>query len=281
VPVRKGQCPRSYGAERPRALAAVRQGRDALGELPQRPPGRGAAAGLDVGGQAQDRFSGGVRAVDDEPRRRAPAVDRLPGAVPVQDLSIEGGDGQVEPLPQEVRERRIGAPPGGVALAERPHHAGQPVRRAAVGRIGQLRRLGARVEGAVRLHPEDHVAGVRPGRRLQVGQAAQQRIRRGPAARGAGLPPVPQVHHRRARDVVGVEGTLAVGVVGRIVGPAADPPVRSVRIRLGIGPQHADAGRLGEPVGGVTRNRGHGDGVTQEVQVGEVGELCRSGLDRC
>ena len=223
VPVRAGQRPRQHAAEGPGAGVAAGHLRDAVGEPGQHVPGLVGAAGALVGDQPEHRLGGGVGALGDQPGRGAPAVDLEVLPVPAQHLAVERGDGQVEPVLQEAGERGVGVPEGGVPLAERPDGAGQPVGRVAVGRVGQLLRLGARVQGAVGLHPEHDVAGVRAGRGLQVGETAEHLEGAGAARRGAGLPPVAQVHDGGAGHVVGVERALPVGVGGRVVGAAADP----------------------------------------------------------
>src|SRR5665648_404396 len=80
--------------------------------------------------------------------------------------------------------------------------------------VGQLDRFGARVERAVRLHPEDDVAGVVAGCCLHVGERAQQLVRVLAADAVPGELPVAQVDHGRPAQVVRVEGPLAPGVGG-------------------------------------------------------------------
>src|SRR5665648_1078518 len=96
------------------------------------------------------------------------------------------------------------------AVAERPHRTGDPVGLPGVAGVGQLDRFGARVERAVRLHPEDDVAGVVAGCCLHVGECAQQLVRVLAAVVVPGELPVAQVHHGRPAEVVRVEGPLAL-----------------------------------------------------------------------
>ena len=104
----------------------------------------------DVRREAEDGLGGGVRAVGDQPRRRRLAVDVQVLAVLVEDLPVDRADRQLEPVAEEARERGVGLLEGRVALAERPDRAGQPVGRVAVGRVGQLHRLGAAGSGCRR-----------------------------------------------------------------------------------------------------------------------------------
>ena len=272
VPHRAGQRPGADRSHRPGPGVATAELGDALAEPSQRGARGRRAAGADVRREPQDSLGRGVRPVGDEPGRRFLAVDVEVLAVLVEDLPVHGSDGELEPVAQEARERRVGAAEGGVALAERPDGAGQPVGRVAVGRVGLLGGLGTRVQGAVGLHPQDDVAGVGAGRGLQVGQAAQQVVRRLPARGRAGGPPVAQVDDRGPADVVGVERPLPPRVGRRVVDAAAHVPEAAVGVGLGVGPQHADRGLVREPVGRVVSlGRGsHRD--RQPVEVGQVGE---------
>ena len=60
--------------------------------------------------------------------------DELVLPVAGQHLPVERSDGQIQALLEEGGEGRVGAAEVGVALAERPDGAGQPVRGAGVGR---------------------------------------------------------------------------------------------------------------------------------------------------
>jgi hypothetical protein len=80
---------------------------------------------------------------------------------------------------------------------------------------------------------------------------------------------VTQVHDRGAGHVVGVEGALAVGVGVGVVGAAAHAGQHPVA-RLGVGPQDADLGVLGEGVRRVVQLRRWGHGAAQPVEVVEV-----------
>ena len=253
VPHRAGQRPGADRSHRPGPGVAAAHLRDALAELSQRGARGRRAARADVRREPEDRLGRGVRTVGDEPGGGLLAVDVEVLAVRVEDLPVHGPDGELEPVAQEARERRVGAAEGRVALAERPDRAGQPVGRVAVGRVGLLGGLGARVQGAVGLHPQHDVAGVRAGRGLQVGQAAQHLVRRLPARGRAGGPPVAQVDDRGPADVVGVERALAPRVGRRVVGAAADVLEGAVGVGLGVGPQHADRGFVREPVRRVVR----------------------------
>ncbi len=131
---------------------------------------------------------------------------------------------------------------------------------------------GLLVQGAVGLLPEHHVAGVRAGRGLQVGQPAEHREGLPTARVVAGLLPVAQVDHGGARDVVGVERALVVGVGVGVVRPAADPLVAATVLVLGVGPEHADLRLRPDPVRRVARLRRRRHAVAQEVEVREVRE---------
>ena len=156
--------------------------------------------------QPEHRLGARIRAVDDQPERHAHAVGRPVLAVPRQHLAVDRGAGERHPLAEEGRERRVGAVggEGRVALTERPERAGQPVARARVRRVGQLDDHGARVELAVGLHPEHHVARVRAVGGLEVGERAQELVggvddssRHPSAASGAGTRPPRERCRRR------------------------------------------------------------------------------------
>src|SRR5665648_437665 len=149
---------------------------------------------------------------------------------------------------------------------ERPDPVGLP----GVAGVGQLDRFGARVERAVRLHPEDDVAGVVAGCCLHVGERAQQLVRVLAADAVPGELPVAQVDNGRPAEVVRVEGALAPGVRGGGVRAATDPCVRPAGTEVGVGPDHAELGGVGEPVRGVTGLLRRRHRVTEEVQVGQV-----------
>ena len=174
-------------------------------------------------GQTQDRLGRGVGAVGDQPGRRTPPVDVEVAAIGIQHLPVDRVDGQGETSLEETGERRVGLLERGVPLPQRPDRAGEPVRRVAVRRVGQLDRLRARVQGAVGLHPQHDVAGVPAGDGLQVGQATQHLERARSAGRVLGLLPVADVDDGGARQVVGVERALSVGVLAASYGP---PPMR-------------------------------------------------------
>ena len=231
VPVRARERPRQHPAEGPGPGVATGELGDAVGEAGQGVAGSGgvAATGADVGGQAEHGLGGGVGALGDQPRGRPAAVDLEVLAVVDEHLAVDRVDGEVHPVGEEAGEVRVGVPEGGVALAEGPDRACQPVGRLAVARVGQLDRLGARVEGAVGLHPQHDVAGVGAGDGLQVGQAAQHLVGRVAAVRRPGLLPVADVDDRGAGHVVGVERPLAPGVGGRVVRAAPDAPERCRR----------------------------------------------------
>ena len=191
--IERRQRPRQHRAERP-AAARRRRPCSAMpsASFAQRVAGRGRRRRprRTPPGRARPRRSRRRRR---RPARRACAGRRLSGRCrsASSDLAVDGADREVEPVARGrprtpvAGRRRL---EGGVALAERPDGARQPVGRVAVGRVGQLHRIGARVQRAVGLHPEHDVAGVRAGRGLQVGQAAQQLVglRRGcPSSRSA------------------------------------------------------------------------------------------------
>ncbi len=264
---------------RPGARGAGTHVGDAVGQLGERAAGDGAAAGLDVGGQAEHGLRTGIGIAGDQPRRHPQAVRELVLPVAGQHLPVERRDGQIQALPEEGGEGGVGAAEVGVALAERPDGAGQPVRGARVGGIRRVGGGGRGVETAVGLHPQHDIAGVRSGRGLQVGQPAQQLVGLVAAVLIAELHPVPQVDDRGAGDVVGVVGALPVGVVRGVVGAAAGDLVAAGGQVVGVDPQHSDRGLAAEQVGGVSglRRRGHRGG--EEVQVRQVGQ--RRGRRRC
>jgi hypothetical protein len=83
---------------------------------------------------------------------------------------------------------------------------------------------------------------------------------------------VPQIDHGGTADVVGVEGALTVGVGRRVVVSAADSLVRSVRLPVGVRPQHTEV-RLGVlPVGCVAGLFRRPDRGAKEVEVCEIRE---------
>ena len=226
VPDRARQHPRPHGTERPAAGVTATQGGDAGRQLHQGVPRRGCGRpGPDVRRQTEHRLRGRVAPVDHEPGGRLLAVDVPELPVTRQRLTLQRVDAQVEPVLEEPGKGRVRATEGRVALAQRPHRARQPVGLGTVRRIGLLMDHRARVEGAVRLHPEHDVAGVGAGGGLEVGHCAQQVERLGPAGPVAGLLPVPQVDDRGAGDVVGVEGALPPGSVAVGVAAAADQVV--------------------------------------------------------
>ena len=253
VPHRLGPRPREHGTERPGARVAGPHRGDALTELSHHVPSASVAGRRHIGGQSEQRLTGRVGAIDDEPRRHGHPVDVEPVAVANQHLTLDGVEGEVETITQERGELRVARGEGRVGLTERPDRPGQPVRVVAVGRIGKLDRLGARVERAVRLHPQHHVARIRPVDGLHEGQPPQQLVGRPPARLRAGRLPVPHVDHRRARDVIGVEGALSPRVSDRVVDAAPDPSIASVGLPIGVRPQHTDGGLLGQSVGGSDR----------------------------
>ena len=209
VPDRSRQPPGPHGTERPAARVAATQGGHGRRELDQRVPRRGGGRpGPDVRREAEHRLCGRVAAVDNQPGRRLLAVDVPELPVTRQRLALQGRDAQVQPVLEKAGEDGVGATEGRVALTQRPDRAGQPVGLGAVRRVGLLVNDGARVQGAVRLHPEHDVAGVGAGRGLEVPHRAQQVEGLGPTRGLAGLLPVPQVDDRRAGDVVGVERAL-------------------------------------------------------------------------
>ena len=78
---------------------------------------------------------------------------------------------------QEGGELRVAVAERGVALAERPDGAGQPVRRAAVGRVRAAPRVALGFSVPSGCIQSTTLPALRAGRRLQVGQAAQQLVR--------------------------------------------------------------------------------------------------------
>jgi hypothetical protein len=72
-------------------------------------------------------------------------------------LTLDRAEREVETVAEEAGERRVAAEEGGVCLTERPDRPRQPVRRSAVGRVGEFDGFGARVQRAVGLHPQHHV----------------------------------------------------------------------------------------------------------------------------
>ncbi len=88
-----------------------------------------------------------------------------------------------------------------------------------------------------------------------------------------------QVHHGRAGDVVGVVGALLVGI-GRRVVATPDPLEAAVVLVVGVDPEHADIGVLGEPIGGVRGRRPHCHPVGQEVEMSQVRQPLRRGGGR-
>ena len=141
--------------------------------------GGGGAAGPDVGREPEDRLGGGVGALGDQPGRGTAAVD----------LEVAAVLGRA-PAGRSRRPRGPCAAEEGARTRGRRAGTRRTPRRAprSCGRASRTRRcrtgpgssfgLGARVQGAVGLHPEHHVAGVRAGGGLQVGQAAQHLERR-------------------------------------------------------------------------------------------------------
>lgn len=281
VPVRARPGPRHERPERPLPRVAQWHGRDPVGELPQRAPPLTRPPGLGVRAQPVHRLRGRVRTVGDEPRRPAQPIRTHVLAVRrAQHLAVHRAEGQLQPPPQEAREVRVVVGECRVPLTQRPDRPRQPVAVTGVGRVRQLDWFRGWVERSVRLHPQHDVAAVRAGVGLQVGQPAQQLV--GVlAARGlAGGTPVPQVHDRSARDVVGVERALRVRVGLGVVGAAADALVAAVLARLGIGPQHADSGLGAEAVGRVPGLGRRVHGVAEEVEVVEVRQRLRPTLHR-
>ena len=273
VPERARPGPGQHGPVRPAADVAQGHPRDPVGQAAQVEPGPRRPAGPHVGGQAVDRLRGGVGPVHDQPGGQAQPVDRQEAPVArVEDLAVEGVEGQLQPLAQEPGEGRVGPAEGGVALPQGPDGAGQPVGGPGVGGVGLLGRGRAGVQGPVRLHPQHHVPGVGPRRGLEVGHAPQQLVGALAAGRVAGLAPVAEVHDRRPGHVVGVERPLAPGVGGRVVGAAPEAPVAAVRLRLGVGPQHPDLRLLARPPGGVPRLLRRVDPVPEEVEMPQVGQ---------
>jgi len=94
-------------------------------------------------------------------------------------------------------------------------------------RVGLLDGIGTGVQRAVGQHPEHDSAGIRPGRCLKAGQAAEHPICRPVAGCGTGELPVAQEDDGHPRHVVCVEGALAGRVRGRMVRATSDVPVCS------------------------------------------------------
>lgn len=176
----------------------------------------------------------------------------------------------MQPVEQERCEARIRLAEDRIALAERPHGTGEPVRLARVGRIGQLHGDRARVQRAVLLLPQHHASGVLPGRRLEVGQGAEHVAGVVPALRVSRRDRVPQEHDRGTCDVVGVVRALAPVPGGGVPGPSADPAVAARAVGIRVGPRRPDDRTrtdLVRRVRGRLRDRHVGE---QEPQVGEV-----------
>ncbi len=83
---------------------------------------------------------------------------------------------------------------------------------------------------------------------------------------------MPHVHHGGARDVICVEGALAIGVCLGVVDPTAEPPVLAIGTRLGVCPEHTDRWIDIQLIGGVTfLFRGYNP-IAKEIEVIEIGE---------
>ena len=224
---------------------AVGQPRDALGELRQRRARCTAAAGL--GRRRRDR----ARPRSWRRRRRrsarpAPACRRptYELAVRVEHLPVRRRDGELDPVAQEGGEGvAVAAAEGGVALAERPDRAGEPVRRHR-SRRGRAAPPGRRSGSACR-RPASTARRCRrwAAGRLQVGSPRSSWYACARLRRRAGRGPVPQVDDRGAGDVVGVVGALAVGAGRRVEACRRRRAVEGRRrLAVGVRPEHAELG---------------------------------------
>jgi len=121
--------PNDHGAERPGGRI-VRQGhlRHAVGKAFEILP-RGPICGrcADVGGESVHRLGGGVGAIVDQPRGHLGPVEERVRAVVRQVLAIHCLPREREPRLEEFGEAGIGRAEGGIALAQGPERASQPV----------------------------------------------------------------------------------------------------------------------------------------------------------
>ncbi|MDQ1126267.1 hypothetical protein QE428_001300 [Microbacterium sp. SORGH_AS 505] len=275
VPDRRGLRPRQHGIVRPLPIRAVGHRGDTRGELTQRRRCRSVGTGFDTSRQTEHSLSRGIRPVRDEPRRDALAVRGGPPAVRRQDLTVQRIQREVEAVVEERGESGVLVLEGGVPLAEGPQRPREPVTRTAVGRIRQLDRLGGRVEGAVGLHPQDDVAGIRSVGRLEVRDRPQQLVRLVATVVVAGLLEVADVDDRGARDVVGVVGALPPVPGLGVEGSAADPFEGPAVTGIGVRPRHDERRLLSLAVSAVPVDvLRRGGLVEEEVEVRQVGDGC-------
>ena len=261
VPEALRQGPGQDRPERPDGRLARPHRRDAFGQPAERRAGALVVGlGPNVCGQPQARLGRGVGTPGDEPRRDPHVVGNEPLPVGAEASAVEGVQSQVQPVTKERRHRGVDGAERGIPLTDRPQRPGQPVGLGGVRGVGRVRGLRREVEGAVGLHPERDVAGVRPGRVLEVGQRAQQTPGIGQRSGGA-LCRGAHEDDGRASDVVGVVRALRPVAGCRVEGPTADPRPPAAGVGVGVGPRSqtdrvcSDVDRRVEGAGGQRGRR--------------------------